>query len=214
MKKVFYISLVVFAFAACKSEPVENTPETNNTPLTDVEDQTTTFGDDTFSQSDDQALLDELNICEMVDSLPAIANCTPENFKIIPISDEIPTKDAFILQAKAGIALKGADRPLPPVRHIFIYARENGRLVQTNGFRGDLIATSKGEKGKDIVLALYLKEDETLFHCLYKWNGDQYSFESIEGLDWGEGVKTLKEDTKDSVSNDIYNAIMSSNLVF
>lgn len=214
MKQIFYISIIFFAVAACKGDPEVLELEDDNSAQAEVEDQTTTFNDGSIAQADDQVLLDELNICEMIDSLPAIADCTPENFKIIRISDNIPKNDAFILQAKAGIALKGADRPLPPVRHLFVYVRENGELVQTNGFRGDLIATSKGEKGNDIVLALYLKEDETLFHCLYKWNGEQYSFESVEGLDWGEGVKSLKKDTKDSVSMDIYNAIMSSNLVF
>ncbi len=214
MKNFLYIFLIVFSITACKSDvdPVESGETALDTEV--IEDRTTQFNDDSFEGDGDQQLLAELNICELTDSLEAIADCSPENFKIIPVSDAIPVKDAFILQAKAGIALKGANRPLPPVRHIFVYVRENGSLVQTNGFRGDLIATSKGEKGNDIVLALYLKEDETLFHCLYTWDGERYSFESVEGLDWGEGVKTLKDDMKDSVSNDIYNSIMNSNLIF
>ncbi len=212
MKKLFYLLSILLLVAACKGEPeVSESPVEDDNPL---EDQTTTFQDDAFRDSDDLSLLEELGICELTDSFPAIADCSPENFRIVAISDDIPKKDAFIVVAKAGIALKGANRPLPPVRHIFVYARENGQLVQTNGFRGDLIATEEGEKGRDITLALYLKEDETLFHCLYKWDGERYSFESVEGLDWGEGVKALKAETKDSVSRDIYNSIMSSNLIF
>ena len=198
---------------ACKSDPIID--ESGSDTVTVAEDQTTTFNDTTgFNVARHLELLDELNICEMVDSFPLVANCSPDNFKLIAIQNDGSLENGFILQTKAGIVLKGANKPLPPVRHIFVYVRENGSLTKVNGFRGDLIATQEGENGKDIVLALYLKEDETLFHCLYKWNGTRYSFESVVGLDWGDGVKTLKEEDKDSVSNDIYNAIMESKLVF
>ena len=213
MKKLFYISILLSVTIACKSDPVVDEGGIDSVVV--AEYQTTTF-EDTIGFKIDRhlELLDELNICEMVDSFPLVANCSADNFKIIPIQGDDELESGFILQTKAGIVLKGANKPLPPVRHIFVYIRENGSLTKVNGFRGDLIATQDGEKGKDIVLALYLKEDVTLFHCLYKWDGERYSFESVVGLDWGDGVKTLKEDTKDSVSNDIYNAIMDSKLVF
>ena len=118
------------------------------------------------------------------------------------------------LQIKAATRFKGQDVPLP-VRHIVVFEREKGELIRVNGFRGDIIGMSDSDSGvKDLMLALYLTDDETLFHCLFKWNGGQYSFESIEGLDYGEGVRTLNPDLKDSLSNDIYTSLMSSNLIF
>lgn len=199
---------------ACKEDPVQDSDYRDEQVEVDVEDQVTDFSSNDFERAEDLALLRELNICEVNDSLGIVADCNPDNFKIIPIFDDKPVEDGFLLLVKAGIVLKGENRPLPPVRHIYAFVRENNELVKVNGFRGDLIATQKGKPGKDIILALYLKEDETLFHCLYKWDGERYSFDTIEGLDWGEGVKTLKADMKDSVSTEVYNSIMSSNLIF
>lgn len=214
MKNFFLLTIIGLILVSCQADPEPEKQQGTDEQTTDVDNQTTDFEGNDFTDQGDLELLKELNICALNDSMSIVADCSPDNFKLVPIFPDKPKKDGFLLLVKSGIVLKGETRPLPPVRHIYAFVRENGELVKVNGFRGDLIASRKGEKGNDIVLALYLKEDETLFHCLYKWDGEHYSFESIEGLDWGEGVKTLKADMKDSVSNEVYNSIMASNLIF
>lgn len=181
----------------------------------DIKEVNHEFDEAKFANPVHLDLLQELAICEMVSSdSNYYATCSPENFKIIAYNNGVDIKDAFMLQIKAATRFKGQDVPLP-VRHIVVFEREKGELIRVNGFRGDIIGMSDSDSGvKDLMLALYLTDDETLFHCLFKWNGGQYSFESIEGLDYGEGVRTLNPDLKDSLSNDIYTSLMSSNLIF
>lgn len=199
---------------ACTSEPEDKPMSKPKEVKNDIETQVTDFSKNKFEDEKSLELLQELDFCVLKDSLGIIAECSPKNFELIPFKNDVPLEDAFILKVKAGVLLKGSMEPLPPVRHIFVFERENGKLVKVNGFRGDIIATSAGARAKDLILALYLKEDETLFHCRYVWDGKKYVFKSVEGLDYGEGVRVISESKREEVTNDIYNAIMQSNLIF
>ena len=213
IRLIILIAIGALCFTACDTtEPKEDVKEN---VIDKIEEIRNDFNDVKFDDPVHLDLLEELGICEMVSSdSNYYATCSPENFKIIPFKKDTDIRDAFILQVKAAIRFKGQDVPLP-VRHIVVFERENGELIRVNGFRGDLIGMTDGASGtKDLMVALYLTDDETLFHCLFKWKGGQYSFESIEGLDYGEGVRTLQPALKDSLSNDIYSSLMTSNLIF
>lgn len=174
------------------------------------------FRGDKFTNQDHLALLEELDICDMNlnDSTSVIAKCSPENFEIYPIDETKSVKDAFLLQTKSMIILKGSEMPLP-VRHIMIFERENGSLVRVNGFRGELIARETGKgSAMDLYIAIYYKPDETMFTCKFYWNGSKYSFENVVSMDWGEGPKAVKESMKDSVSREIYQSLMDAKLLF
>jgi len=213
--KYFVLTIIVGGLLVACSNPKEKpSDEIGEKPEGEVVQQETEFSEGAFEDNTSLEILKELDICVMTDSLGLIAECSPKNFKIIPIKKEGSVKDAFILEVKAGILLKGSAEPLPPVRHVIVFERVNGQLVKTNGFRGDVIATVEGGEAVDLILALYHKEDETLFHCKYSWDGSEYQFKSVEGLDYGEGVRTLSESTRDEVTNQIYTSIMQSNLVF
>ncbi|MCR9173389.1 MAG: hypothetical protein NXI10_12890 [bacterium] len=214
MKQTFLYILALLVFTSCSSEETEadRTDQTGEKSM--IQNQVTDFSESEFDNPKSLEILKELDICVLQDSLGIVAECSPKNFKIIPFKNNVPMEDAFILEVKAGILLKGSPEPLPPIRHIIVFERENGELVQVNGFRGDLIAKDVGKDVNDIILALYVKADETLFHCRYAWNGDKFEFKSVDGLDYGDGVKTLSPATKDSVTNEIYGSIMQSNLIF
>lgn len=204
------IILLLIAVVGCKDDPtIDTDPEE---PL--VEDNFS-FDDKTFKDSTHLALLKELDICELNFSDSSMyAPCTPEYFQIYPFDPNRSVKDAFILYVKAAIPLKG--RPmLLPVRHVIVFERENGALVRVNGFRGELVEMRKNaDKAEDLLIALYLTGDETLFDCLFKYKDGQYSFESVESLDWGEGMRNVKESLKDSVSKDVYSDLMDKQLIF
>lgn len=213
IRLITLIAIGIFCFTACDTtEPVEDIKEDIVDEIVEIRNE---FEGIKFDDPVHLDLLEELGICEMVSSdSNYYATCSPENFKIIAYKKDKDIRDAFILQVKAAIRFKGQDVPLP-VRHIVVFERENGELIRLNGFRGDLIGMTDGDSGiKDLMVALYLTDDETLFHCLFKWNGGQYSFESIEGLDYGDGVRMLQPALKDSLSNDIYSSLMTSNLIF
>lgn len=213
--KIFTLLGMILLFSCNNTEEKTIIQEPEISVLDVIEDQTNNFSEIRFDNPIHLELLKELDICEMTASDSSlVATCSPENFKIIEFRSDKDVKDAFILQIKAGIQFKGQDLPLP-VRHLIVFERENGQLVRVNGFRGDLIANTDGEgSAKDLLIALYLNSDETLFHCLFKWEDGHYSFESVEGLDYGDGIRTLQPELKDSLSNQIYNDLMNGNLIF
>ena len=211
MKQILAVLLVACSMFSCGEDPEK---EKTYTAPSKVTDHTTNFSGNSFENTSDVDLLKELDICVLKDSLGLTAECSPENFEIIPFKENTPTKDAFILEIKAGIRLKNELEPLPPVRHVVVYERTNGSLVRVNGFRGQFVGFQNGEEENDIIIAHYLNEEATLFLCLYQWNGTRFIFKSIEGLDYGEGVMTLSEDSRESVTEEIYANLIKSNLLF
>lgn len=209
-KKLFVITLgLLFAFSACKDDP-----EVEVDPDSEVIDDFN-FDDKKFKDPLHLELLKELDICELeMTDTSMYAPCSPEYFQIYPFRSDKSVKDAFILYVKAATPLKG--RPLLlPVRHVIVFERENGELVRTNGFRGEMVELREGKNGiKDLVVALYLTGDETLFDCLFKYKDGAFKFESVEALDWGEGIRNVKESMKDSVSNQVYRDLMEKQLIF
>lgn len=214
MKKFFLLVFVTSTLiVACDSEPTGKVSD----PITDeIEIVTPDFKGDKFEDPVHLELLKELDICEDIeqDSASYYAACSPVNFDIKPISTKKAVKDAFLLQTRSEIRLKGQDISLP-VRHLLIFERENGALVRVNGFRGELISMEEGKDGrKELMVALYLKEDDTLFSCVFKWKDGKYEFDSVFALDWGEGMKPLKADKKAETSAQIYTSLMANNLIF
>lgn len=220
MRNLLRIFPVVILIAACsqndpeevKKEDVKTQEqETKPEKVTQVE---TLFDESTFSDPKHLELLKELDVCAVNDSTAMCAPCSPSNFKLYPLKKDANISDAFMLQIKALTVMKGQQVPLP-VRHLILFEREAGELVKVNGFRGNLVEMREaGSEAKDLVIRFYLPEDETFFNCLFKWNGGQYSFDSVEGIDWGEGTKRVKAEHKESTSKEIYSALMNNSLIF
>jgi len=217
MKQYLVLFLSVLILVGCSSE-------VDDTDIIDGEDDTSVEGfedaaaDFTKTEFEDPAhvkILEELDVCLMIDQDSTVfATCSPENFRIMPFKNGVDVKDAFILQMKAGIVLKGQAAPLPE-RNVLIFERDAGQLVKVNGFRGDLTATRGGTNGaKDLVVTFYSKEEETFFDCIFKWSGTTYDFKFVEGVNWGEGFKPIKESMMDSVSKDIYTDLMQNSKIF
>ncbi len=213
MKAYFVLFLLILVSCGEEEKPDNGWDVDNGSDFQQIEQL---FEGDKFENPDHLMLLEELDICNMNlnDSTSTVAKCSPDNFKIEAISTEKEVKNAFLLYTASEIQLRGHPLPLP-IRHIMVFERENGKLIRTNGFRGELVET-RNSKGpyKDLLIAYYVKRDDTVFLCLYKWRNGKYSFERVEGLDWGEGMKPLKPELQDSMNTDIHNTIMESKLEF
>ena len=213
MKAIIFIFSAILLLLSCNSD--EEIVKKKELPKDDLEIISSDFEGTEFKDPIHLELLKELDICDMVlDENTGFATCSPENFQIIPFNKNKSVRDAFILHVKSATRLKGQD-VLLPVRHVIVFEIEQGKLVRTNGFRGEFFGMRKGQNNiKDIILALYLKEDETLFHCRFKWNDGKFSFNTIEGLDYGEGMRSLKKESKDSISAQVYSALVDANVIF
>jgi hypothetical protein len=216
MKKCVAFVAIVMLLVACGADPVGK----EKNVVAKFEDTRTTFDEKEFKNPIHIELLRELNICEfMSPDSTYFATCTPENFRIIEYKSKGSVRDAFILQMKAGIFPKDQEVPLPPIRHLIVFEREGGKLVRVGGFRGDLIEMRKSDSGaKDLLVGLYDMDDETLFHCLFKWNGKRYEFDCIERLDYGEGLKvfsrSLSEKEKLELTQQIFTQLKDKSLIF
>lgn len=215
MKYILHLFIFIGVLTACSEE-------SDDEPKKVVEERyfegiVTVFEGEKFTNPLHSEILKELDICEFTSSDSTYyATCAPENFKISPYKNSGILKDAFILEMKAGIFPKNAEIPLPPVRHVVIFEREGGKLVKVGGFRGNLIGKRPNVKSgaEDLLLALYDLDDETLFHCVFKWNGKKYEFDSIERLDYGDGFRTLKGKDKAKTTQEIYQQLLQKSLIF
>lgn len=200
----------LFLLNSCKSDPGKDAEDDEIEVIDDFE-----FDDKKFKDPLHLEILKELDICDLsLSDSSMYAPCTPEYFQIYPFRKDKSVKDAFILYVKAAIPLKGQPMLLP-VRHVIVFERENGELVRVNGFRGEMVELRENAKGdKDLIVALYLTGDETLFDCKFIYKDGKYSFEAVEALDWGEGMRNVKASMKDSVSRQVYRDLMDKQLIF
>lgn len=127
--------------------------------------------------------------------------------------DDVPVENAFLLQIKSkvgGIKL----------RRLVTFVREKGELVKVNTFIANLIGTRKSKSHhNDLILRFNDNvEGEVIFYnCIFVWDGTKYKFqtaETIEGADVnGPWRQRIKEEFKDSVSNDIYNTLIKNEMI-
>lgn len=215
--KYFFPILILFAVLAACSAEEEEKPDTKEETEDYFEGVITTFEGEKFKSTVFNDLLEELGVCEFETSDSSYyAACSPENFKISSFKNEGSLEDAFILEMKAGIFPKNAEVPIPPVRHVIIFEREGDKLVRVGGFRGNLIGKKANAKSgaDDLLLALYDTDDETLFHCVFKWNGGKYEFDSIDRLDYGDGFRTIKGEDKLETTQQIFQQLRDKSLIF
>lgn len=215
MKNTISIVILMGILISCSAEPSGEVID----PLVDEDfiSTVTDFNESEFKNPIHVELLKELDVCEFKSADSTyFATCTADNFKIIEYKNGASVKDAFILEMKAGIFPKDQEMPLPPIRHIIVFEREGGKLVRAGGFRGDLIEMRENNQSgaKDLLVGLYDTDDKVLFYCWFKWNGSKYLFKEIEGLDFGEGPKPLKEEVRESMTQEIYQTLLEKSLIF
>lgn len=216
MKRIWF--LIPLVFLACTQDPSdgeeavtdENAPQVGE--ITHIE---TLFDETSFPDQLHQRLLLELQIC---DTLPAQVSgcspCTPRYFKLHAFKRGVKLEDAFLVQIRALSVLKGQNVQLP-VRHLLAFERENGSLVKVNGFRGNLIGLRESASGvKDLIIRFYLPDDDAFVNCLFEWKDGKYKYTSVEAIDGAGGSGAVKAELKDSISNLIYQDLMSNGMLF
>jgi hypothetical protein len=211
MKKIAYLIGLSIVLTACgEDEEVLPLPKVG-----EVTEFVTMFEDTEFSDPTHLKLLKELDICKWEASdTSSCATCTPENFKFFPIKEGAKIEDAFMVLVKATTVLKGSDIELP-VRHLLVLERENGKLVNVNGFRGNLYATRVSATGrKDLIVRFYIPSESAYFNCLFVWGDKKYKFESVEAIHGGGGTGNVKAEHKEEISKDIYQLLMQNGMLF
>jgi hypothetical protein len=212
MKKVFLFSVLLILSACSNDEDIIVKKHKVNSEMSEITGVETLFNTDSFDDPKHIELLKELKICSEFQKDTANylePACSPRFFRIFPMRDDVPVENAFLLQIKSkvgGIKL----------RRLVTFVREKGQLVKVNTFVANLIGTKKSKSHyNDLILRFNDNvEGEVIFYnCLFTWDGTHYKFKSvelIEGLTWRQ---RLKPEFKDSVSNDIFNTLVSNEMI-
>lgn len=171
--------------------------------------------EDQFSDPRVVELLKEINICSDVQADEKgnlMTPCTPDNFKLFPLKEGASLNDGFILLIKAntgGFAL----------RRVLVFEREGGALVKVNGFIANLIGKKKKEGSNDDLLLRFIdkiEESDVYYHCIFSWENGKYVFKTVEVIQEPAGNFSgiVKENVKDSVSQEIYKIITDNQMIF
>ena len=176
-----------------------------------------------FDDTTHASLLKELKICNAFQKdtnnylEPA---CSPRFFKIFPLSDKIPVKDAFLVLIKSKVS--GVK-----LRRVVVFVREKGELVKVNAFVANLIGVKKGKDDYNDILLRFndnIEGDVIFYNCIFKWNGTQYDFETTDAIEGYEPDplnpkepklwrQTIQSEFKDSVSDEIYNDLIKNQMI-
>jgi len=212
MKKVFLFTALLILSACSNDEDLAAKKNKVNSEVLEITGVETLFNTDSFDEPKHIELLKELKICSEFQKDTANylePACSPRFFRIFPMRDDVPVENAFLVQIKSkvgGIKL----------RRLVTFVRERGELVKVNTFVANLIGTKKSKSHyNDLILRFNDNvEGEVIFYnCLFTWDGNRYKFKSvelIEGLTWRQ---RLKPEFKDSVSNDIFNTLVSNEMI-
>ncbi len=213
--KILFLFILLTSLTSCRND-TENPEIAENIKIEDTEgfqDIEILFDESDFSDPVMKKLLLELKIC--TDDTLATLNsetplCSAENFKFLPLREDISLKNGFILLVKANTG--GF-----PLRRLLIFQRERGNLVKTNGFVANIIGRTKSKSGYDDLLLRFNDKDqgEDLFYnCLFTWQEGRYEYKQVEviqGANWGGPVKQIY---KDSISKEVYRDIMNNEMIF
>ena len=227
--KYIFPSLFVFIGVTIIQSCGGDTKDDKNPTLLDVSSSAdfsnieVLFDATSFDDTSHISLLKELKICNAFQKdtsnylEPA---CSPRLFKIFPLSDDISVKDAFLVLIKSKVS--GVK-----LRRVVVFVREKGELVKVNAFVANLIGLKKGKGNhKDLLLRFNdnIEGDVIFYNCVFKWNGTNYEFDSTDAI---EGYETnssnpnqpelwrqkIKAEFKDSVSKEIYNALIQNQMI-
>ncbi len=221
MTRTYWFILLLFTLFSCAGNDPQ--PEKKQSPEKQpqqaVEEISTLFNEDRFSEPEAEELLRELHICS--DSLEVKgkevkAPCSPKFFRFFKLRDNLPLMQGFLLQVRSnvgGIA----------IRRLLVFERENGQLVKVNGFTANLIRRISTKTAYDDLVLRFPDRVEypgsdvaeiVFYNCLFSWDGSKYVFKSvedIEGKDWGGPVKAS---LKDSMSVEIHAILKDNNMIF
>tara|TARA_B110000285_G_C15092714_1_gene600070 strand:+ start:25 stop:657 length:633 start_codon:yes stop_codon:yes gene_type:complete len=205
---VLFLSLLLFS---CK-ESIEKKKQSTVGEISAIE---TLFNSEEQLSSIDSTLLNELGVCQFNYSDSSIVSpCSYRFYKLLEFNKTKTVSDAFLLQVKALTVMKGQRASLP-MRHLIVFERENGKLVKVNGFRGNLIGTRESEGDvDDLIIRFFIPNEEAHFNCLFLWKDNRFRFESVEAIYGGGGNGSVKASAKKSISEDVYQVLMSNGMLF
>lgn len=128
--------------------------------------------------------------------------CSPKFFKIMPFKEDAPLKDAFILLIKSKV--HGF-----PLRRVYVFQRENGKLIKVNSFVANIIEKRKSTSKHDDLILRFSDEDQNHFNCLFSWKTNHYEYQKVEQIN----DANIKVTYQDSMNVEILKVLESNKML-
>jgi hypothetical protein len=203
--------LLFFVLFSCKSGEENKNDEKENIEIQEkIETQENIevlFDENTFEEKESITLLKELGagICIPLEKdeenylKPA---CSSKFFKLMPYKNDAPLKDAFLLLIKARVH----DFPL---RRVYIFQRENGKLIKVNSFVANIIGKRKSKTVYDDLILRFSDVDKNHFNCLFVWRNNHYEYSGVEQIN----DSNVKAEFQDSMNVEILKVIEDNGML-
>ncbi len=208
------ITIILVAVILNKSSSKKIKKEPNPPILSQEKSQIelieTDFDTNTFSGTTEIELLKELGVCDSTapnDNNLDRPSCSPKFFRFFSLKKGAKLRNSFMLLMRSGV--NGF-----PARRLLIFERENGKLVNTNGFTGYIIEKRPGKKMDydDIVVRFFEKYESQkyFYNCLFSWKNQRYEFVKCEAIN----DIAIKLEKVDSVSLEVNKTLKEKQLIF
>ncbi|MES2587687.1 MAG: hypothetical protein V4622_01830 [Bacteroidota bacterium] len=206
MKKLYKI-LIFFSISlfisSCSEEIEDNNPDEikKNEEVSKEENIEVLFNETTFSDASSLKLLKELGhgICNPVEKDEhnfLNPPCSSKFFKLFDFKENTKIDDAFILLIKSNVHNF-------PLRRVYIYQRENGKLVKVNSFVANLIGKRKSNTAYQDLILRFVDKDQNHFNCVYAWKNMHYEYDRVEQIN----DANIKAEFQDSMNLEILKVI-------
>jgi hypothetical protein len=211
MKKNILLITLFFLLFSCKGESGNDSIKTKDDDNHQVEVKQENieilFDESIFNEKESLDLLKELGagICNPLEKdeenylKPA---CSSKFFKLMPYKNDSPLKDAFLLLIKARVH----DFPL---RRVYIFQRENGKLVKVNSFVANIIGKRKSNTSYDDLILRFSDVDKNHFNCLFVWKNNRYEYSGVEQIN----DSNVKAEFRDSMNIEILKVIEGNGML-
>lgn len=198
MKKLLLISLfaTLWIIGSCKSEVSTDQDVSAGEKHEALGENIETLFTENVTFTDTMMnLLLEINICDpqqMDKKNLQVPACDPSLFRFFSFDRNASLQDAFLLLAKSGTHGYA-------IRRLFVFQREQGRLVQVNRFMANLIGKRPTDSGKDDLILRFSDGEGNFFNCVYAWTDRKYQFKKVEQIN----DANVKPEFQDSMNVEI-----------
>ncbi|MDP4637479.1 MAG: hypothetical protein NWR96_01490 [Crocinitomicaceae bacterium] len=209
------IAVIVLVVTMNRNSQKPTKPEQGKVkPRPTIEQISTDFSQNTFTDGNELSLLKELKICDTSILDGQMGSCSPRFFRFFKLNDAVSMKNAFL------ILVNGAAFPNDPTnfksRRILIFEREKGQLVMSNTIKGNLIERRKNGPSSydDLLIRFRLDEFDEAYHCLFKWKNGRYEYDRCEELYSFYCKGKVKPELIDSVSLEVKKILHDEKLLY
>jgi hypothetical protein len=210
MKSIIKITILSLVLFSCKSNETPETEIQKDDVVSEIKSEENIevlFDEENFEDKESISLLKELGngICnptEKDEENYMKPPCSAKFFKLMSFKQNSPLRDGFILLIKSRV--HGF-----PLRRVYIFQREAGKLVKVNSFVANIIGKRKSKTSYDDLILRFSDVDKNHFNCIFVWKNNHYEYNRVEQIN----DANIKAEFQDSMNLEILKVIEQNGMM-